>query len=142
MNRQDVDLTYCIESLLDTISARLSFNSNIMLHYDVGPRVPCRIMTDPNRLCQIINNLVGNSIKFSPNGGRVFVKIFSYKSTGDLQKQLEQTSVRIASENLFIEYLKTHESLFEQDEMRKPSECSQRLVFMVSDQGIGISPES
>ena len=127
---------------MDTISARLTVDSNIMLHYDVGTRVPSRIITDPNRLCQVINNLVGNSIKFSPSGGRIFVKIFNFESTTDLKRQLELHPARIASEDVFIKYLDEHESLFEPDITRKPNPCDRRLLFMVSDQGIGILDEN
>jgi hypothetical protein len=55
---QKIEVTNWIESILDTVSARLDLESNIGLHYDIGKNVPKSAITDGSRLGQVIHNLV------------------------------------------------------------------------------------
>ena len=76
---------------------------NLEVACQVAREVPDWIIGDPNRLGQVIANLVGNAIKFT-DAGEVFVRV-----------KLDETAA--ADENAI------------------------RLVFSVSDTGIGIAPD-
>ncbi len=46
------------------------------LSYSVADNVPEHVMADPTRLWQILNNLIGNAVKFTQNG-RIDIKVES-----------------------------------------------------------------
>jgi PAS domain S-box-containing protein len=61
------DLREAIDSIMDLLAAQ-AHNKGIELVGFLDPHVPTHIRGDPGRLRQIINNLVGNAIKFTTRG--------------------------------------------------------------------------
>ena len=67
LERVAVEPGATIESLCRSL-AGLAASKNVLLSVFVDPRLPPALWSDPTRLGQMLNNLVGNAIKFS--GGR------------------------------------------------------------------------
>jgi CheY-like chemotaxis protein len=44
---------------------------------DAGLSGPCRLVSDPGKIEQILVNLISNAAKFSPAGGRITVRLFA-----------------------------------------------------------------
>ncbi len=72
------------------------------LIYDVRPDVPDSLVGDPGRLRQILNNLVGNALKFTP-AGEVFVRIGlegAVNGACELHLEVRDTGIGIPPEKL------------------------------------------
>jgi signal transduction histidine kinase len=50
-------------------------NKNLKIKSEITEDVPARLIADPNRLIQILSNLVGNAIKFT-NEGEIRMRLF------------------------------------------------------------------
>ena len=73
-----------IRDVVQVLSVKAREKS-ISLDFEFAGAVPEKILSDPSRLRQILTNLVGNSIKFTEEGG---VKIVAGLSTASAQPQL------------------------------------------------------
>lgn len=74
MEQVSYSLRHTVFGILKTLVVRASQNS-LDLTYDVDPDIPDQLIGDSLRLRQVITNLVGNAIKFTPSrskhGGHV-----------------------------------------------------------------------
>ncbi len=68
-----VDLRQVVRAALDTIDSAVQSKHVTVLHR--LPDEPCMVLADPDRLQQIIWNLVSNAVKFTPAEGRVSVTV-------------------------------------------------------------------
>ncbi len=66
MEQVSYSLRHTVFGILKTLVVRASQN-NLDLTYDVDPDIPDQLIGDSLRLRQIITNLVGNAIKFTPS---------------------------------------------------------------------------
>jgi PAS domain S-box-containing protein len=83
-----VHVPFDLKALTDDIvkiHAVLSEKKGLRLNYDFSPDIPRHVCGDPDRLRQILNNLVGNAIKFTEAG---YVKFSAAKTDGSGQNMV------------------------------------------------------
>ncbi len=74
----DFDLNEMLDKVLEILAMRAN-EKGLELACHVAPDVPCHLIGDPNRLHQILVNLIGNAIKFTEKGS-IIIKV-----TNDLE---------------------------------------------------------
>jgi PAS domain S-box-containing protein len=97
----DFELRDALADMLSTLASR-AHHKGLELAYHVPPEIQDALIGDVHRLQQIIVNLVGNAIKFTPQG-EIVVSIKQSKCTGqeiELQFSVQDTGVGIPAEKL------------------------------------------
>jgi signal transduction histidine kinase/CheY-like chemotaxis protein len=74
LEEKATDLRVCIEEVLEIFMGR-TLDSGVALQYHIAEDVPPRILTDRQRLRQILINLIGNAVKFTERG-EIHVRVF------------------------------------------------------------------
>jgi signal transduction histidine kinase len=101
LNRRPIDVG-AIASAAATLSEGRAHHRNITLSTDVPPSLPT-ISADPDRLQQVILNLLDNAIKFTPGGGQVTLAVTQQE--GDIEISVQDTGRGMSDEE--------HERAFE-----------------------------
>jgi signal transduction histidine kinase/CheY-like chemotaxis protein len=87
LEKEDFNLRVCIEDVLDIFGSKAA-QIGIDLVYKIDENVPQQIVGDHLRLKQVLTNLIGNALKFTPKG-EVFIGVHLLKSSfGNEQVQL------------------------------------------------------
>jgi signal transduction histidine kinase len=72
---------------------------SIHIEKDVQENLP-KISMDPNRIIQVLNNLIGNAIKFTPNDGTIKVGARLDRGNNAIEVNVKDNGIGITEENL------------------------------------------
>lgn len=89
-----------VAELIESVRGRLAIQyeaKDVALETDLQPRLP-RVMADPDRITQVLMNLVGNALQYTQEGGEV--RIRARASEGDVVTSVIDNGVGIASAHL------------------------------------------
>ena len=97
----DFELAQLVSNVVDIVQVRAR-TKGLAVRQDVGTGVPGALVGDPNRLRQVLLNLVGNSIKFTEAGGvEVRVRLDSESADpGTLHFCVADTGIGIPADKL------------------------------------------
>jgi signal transduction histidine kinase/ligand-binding sensor domain-containing protein/DNA-binding response OmpR family regulator len=96
------DIRNCVEGVIDVFASSCS-KLNLDLIYQIARDVPEFIYGDELRLRQVLLNLVGNSVKFTPKG-EIMVTVTNLPATGqevNLCFSIRDTGIGIPEEKLY-----------------------------------------
>lgn len=92
-----VNLEEVVESVVRLVKERVS-ESQLHLDLDIAQRLP-RVHADKQKLKQILINLIGNSIKFTPKQGRIVVGA-KLSPRGELELTVTDNGIGISQEDI------------------------------------------
>ncbi len=87
----EVEVAEVLRELAETVDV-LAAGKGVTLVYDAEPGL--KLVADPLRLTQVLINLVGNAIKFTPAGGRIDIRV--HRRGGMLRFSVSDTGIGIA----------------------------------------------
>jgi PAS domain S-box-containing protein len=101
LEMRSVDLVRIVESALDTVSP-LAAAKGVELRQDLAPEVRpcCPAIGDPERLQQVVWNLLTNAIKFTPKRGVVTVEVRQHDEPGEFEIAVRDTGQGISPDFL------------------------------------------
>jgi signal transduction histidine kinase/DNA-binding NarL/FixJ family response regulator len=97
----DFELAGVLQAVVEILSVRAR-EKGLELGYEIGPGTLERLTGDPNRLREILVNLVSNAVKFTAHG-RVWIRVEPDPDDvrgGSLRFSVSDTGIGIASEKL------------------------------------------
>ena len=96
INPEPIDILSLIRDIVDEVYYSKSEEKNIQFIVSEGP-VP-KVFADPEKLRQVLLNLAGNSLKFTPNGGKISFGFFSDGKTVEIS--VSDTGIGISREDI------------------------------------------
>lgn len=97
----DFDLRKCIEDVLQLFASKAA-DAGIDLIYQIEDAIPATVVADSLRLRQVLNNLIGNALKFT-HKGEVFVMITADNIADEklqLRFEIRDTGIGIQEDQL------------------------------------------
>ena len=97
-----MDFKKMIQRIVDVLNFGVD-KKNQKLVVELDPNLPTRIVSDDQRLSQVITNLVGNAIKFTPENGTITISATLLREEAgicDIQVDISDTGIGISEEQL------------------------------------------
>ncbi len=97
----EFDLSDMVESVMGILASK-AHDQNLELAVTFGPKVPRPVSGDPNRLRQVLINLIGNGLKFTKEGGvRIHISSENIRPTElTIRFEVIDTGIGIAEDRL------------------------------------------
>jgi PAS domain S-box-containing protein len=67
LEEEPFDLGACVHEVVKMFAPQAK-GKNLRLEWEIAPEIPERVVGDPNRLSQVLINLIGNAVKFTQEG--------------------------------------------------------------------------
>jgi histidine kinase len=96
LDLQPVDVVSVVRSVTKRIISQ-SESKRISLDFELAPDLP-RVLADEDRTVQVLTNLVGNALQYTPEGGRIIISAQQIKN--EVQISVRDTGIGIPSEHL------------------------------------------
>ncbi len=112
MNYLSSDLRKLVNGVV-TLFQQEARSKGIMLGVELPARLP-KILVDGERIEQVLVNLIGNALKFTPAGGSVNVAVRQFPETRSVQISVRDTGVGIppeAKQKIFDEFAQIHQGM-------------------------------
>ncbi|KAF9432390.1 hypothetical protein BGZ76_010878 [Entomortierella beljakovae] len=131
------DIPLCFEEI---VGVPLASKKGLELVILVDVTLPVLLIGDPDRMKQILMNLIGNAIKFSTSGSVVIKYWHEVRKRNDIKSlKAKQSVIDTFSGKCKLEQLRTKMEKDLADESQLGDEVT--LHCSVTDQGIGMTPE-
>ncbi len=97
---QPFNLENCIEEALNLVAGKVR-EKRLDLGYTIDKSVPDIIIADPNRLRQILNNLLGNGVKFTEHGEvKLYVSGSNLDGALEIRFAIKDTGIGISKDQM------------------------------------------
>ncbi|MBE0535795.1 MAG: hypothetical protein IH624_09005 [Phycisphaerae bacterium] len=94
VNRRVMSVVSVVNDTMHMLASQ-AHARNVELHYETPSRIS-PVYADPQRIGQVLTNLIGNALHFTPPGGKVTVRTFD--SGDDVVTVVQDTGIGIAAE--------------------------------------------
>ncbi|MBI5149355.1 MAG: PAS domain S-box protein [Candidatus Omnitrophica bacterium] len=124
LRRKPTSVNNVIQETIDTLN-NWARTKTITLEKHVEDMLP-EIDVDPDRVTQVLTNLIGNAVKFTPNGGKIIVEARLSDDKKNVRLMVQDNGIGIAQEHLPKLFSKFYQA-------------GERVASDISGTGIGLS---
>lgn len=91
---KSTDMSSLIKQVVDELKVKAD-EKNLKIIYEPKPEVNCQIMADPTRIVQVLDNIIGNAIKYTLEGS---ISIYHQIEDNNLKTFIKDTGVGMSPE--------------------------------------------